>query len=81
LFSSDKTAGIIYSVVLFYTTSMAIRAEKLCKKNEIPVKLMVVPRHLSSDCGICLRFQCHDETAVRKTLSEGQVDTEGIYRI
>ncbi len=44
------------SVVLFESVSHALRAEKLIKAAAISCKLIPVPRHLSSDCGVCLRF-------------------------
>ena len=59
-----------YGVVLFHSTSGALRAEKLLKKEGIAYKIIPVPRHLSSDCGVCLRFESQDETLVRKALAE-----------
>lgn len=44
-----------YSVVLVYSTSHAIRLESLFEKQDIPCRLIPVPRHLSSDCGVCVR--------------------------
>ena len=66
------------SVVLFYSTSGALRAEKLLKKEGIITKLIPVPRHLGSDCGICLRFEQSDDVRVRMILEEGQVEIQGI---
>ncbi len=43
-------------VVLFHTTSSALRAEKVLVKDGLDVKLVPTPRELSSDCGIALRF-------------------------
>ncbi|HUW94605.1 MAG TPA: DUF3343 domain-containing protein, partial [Anaerolineae bacterium] len=40
-----------HSVFLFHSTSGAIRAEKLTLESGFKVKLIPVPRHLSSDCG------------------------------
>ncbi len=45
---------MLQGVVLFPSTHFAIQAEKLIKKQGSPIKLIPVPRHLSSDCGICL---------------------------
>ena len=45
-----------WEVALFLSVHHALRAEKLLKKAEIPCKLIPVPRHLSTDCGVCLRF-------------------------
>ncbi len=68
-----------YSVVLFYSTSGAIRAEKLTKEAGLRVKLIPVPRHLSSDCGVCLRFESADVDKVRSIVDAAGVEFEEIY--
>ncbi len=70
-----------YSVVIFYSTSAAIRAESLAKRGELMVKLIPVPRNLSSDCGICLRFNNEDKPKMEKILQNGKVEYENIYQI
>jgi hypothetical protein len=45
-----------YHVILFDSVHHALRSEKILKEAGIPHKLIPVPRHISSDCGICLRF-------------------------
>ena len=45
-----------YSVMLFKAVSYVLKAEKILKKEGLPHKLIPVPKHISSDCGICLRF-------------------------
>jgi hypothetical protein len=45
-----------YHVILFDSVHHALRSEKILKESGIPHKLIPVPRHVSSDCGICLRF-------------------------
>jgi hypothetical protein len=67
-----------HSVVLFYSTSGAIRAEKLAKKADLKVKLIPVPRHLSSDCGVCLRFESTQEENLRAILEASRVEFEEI---
>ena len=67
--AKDKQANS-YGVVLFHSTSGALRAEKLLKKEGIAYKLIPVPRHLSSDCGVCVRFASQDESLVRKVLAD-----------
>ncbi|PKN77488.1 MAG: hypothetical protein CVU52_00315 [Deltaproteobacteria bacterium HGW-Deltaproteobacteria-10] len=61
------------SVVLFESVSHALRAEKLIKTATISCKLIPVPRHLSSDCGICLRFNTEEKDRVEKIL-QGKLD-------
>jgi hypothetical protein len=70
-----------YNVVIFYSTSAAIRAESLTKKANLKIKLIPVPRHLSSDCGICLRFNDEDKSKIEKILQENKIEYENIYRI
>jgi hypothetical protein len=64
-----------YSVVLFQSISSALRAEKLLKKQGLAYKLIPVPRLLSSDCGVCIRFFSHDESQIRKALT-GKVEIQ-----
>lgn len=71
----------IYAVILFYSTNRAIRAEKVLRKAGLEVKPIPVPRHLSSDCGVCLRFNWADEEAVCQALEDAGVEMEGIHRI
>ena len=47
---------ITFWVVLFKSVSYALKAEKILKSEGIPFKLIPVPKHISSDCGVCLRF-------------------------
>jgi len=70
-----------YSVVLFHSITGALQAEKRLKGKGIATKLMPVPRQLSSDCGVCLRFRSEDEPEVKKALEEERIDIQGIYPI
>lgn len=62
--------AISWEVVLFLSVSHALRAEKLLKEAGIPCKLIPVPRHLSSDCGVCLRFEPALRTRVEAALKD-----------
>jgi hypothetical protein len=70
-----------YSVVLFPSMTGALRAEKLLKRDGISIKLIPVPRKLSSDCGVCVRFEQSDEEIVRGVLEGGKVELEGIHAL
>lgn len=56
------------AVVLFESVSHALGAGKIIKGAGIESKLIHVPRHLSSDCGICLRFLAEDRERVEALL-------------
>lgn len=70
-----------YGVVLFHTTSSALRAEKLLKQTGFEVRLIPTPREFSSDCGMALRFDWAIADAVAAVLSAARVDTAGHHRM
>jgi hypothetical protein len=70
-----------YSVVLFYSTAHAIRAEKVLDQAGFRIKLIPTPRQLSSDCGIALRFGRGEEGRVAVTLEKNKVPTNGIHAL
>ncbi len=70
-----------YGVILFFTTSSAIQSEKMLLKESFAVKLIPVPRELSSDCGIALRFDWDDMERVTLVLVEAKVETDSVHRL
>jgi hypothetical protein len=68
-----------HAVVLVYSTSYAIRAEKVLHQAGIASKLIPVPRHLSSNCGVCLRIDRADKEAARQALEAVKLEIEGIH--
>jgi hypothetical protein len=58
-----------------------MRAEKLLAKEGYAVKLVPTPRQFSSDCGIALRFDWHQQEQVRSVLDETQVEIDAIHRL
>ena len=70
-----------YSVVLFHSSSHALRAEKVLQAAGISIKMIPTPRQLSSDCGMSLRFERADEERVARALTEYEVPINGIHPI
>lgn len=66
-----------YFVMLFKSVSYALKAEKILKALGLPHKLIPVPKQLSSDCGICLRFEPSLQNAIQTALAD-QVEFEEI---
>ena len=60
-------------VVTFYSTSVAIRAEKVARSAGCIVKLIPMPRHLSADCGTALRVQSEDLDKIRMLFADSRV--------
>ncbi|MBN2168606.1 MAG: DUF3343 domain-containing protein [Actinobacteria bacterium] len=68
-------------IVLFHSTSSAIKAEKVVKSAGLKVSLIPIPRHLSSDCGICLCFEPRLKHKIEELLKSNKVDYESIEEI
>ena len=68
-----------YAVVVVYSVSHAVRIEKALQTLEIPCKLIPVPRHLSSDCGVCVRVRQQDERLVFRAIQAAGVEIDGLY--
>ena len=70
-----------YTVLLVYSTSYALRAEKLLDQAGIQSKLIPVPRQLSSDCGVCVRVAREERAAAVEVLKRAGVETEGVHDV
>jgi hypothetical protein len=70
-----------YGVILFHTTSSAIRAEKVAQKAGYDCKLIPTPREFSSDCGIALRFPWGDADGMKSRLEKVGVEVANVYRL
>jgi len=58
----------IYWVALFDSVSQVIKAEKVLKQAEIPHKIIPVPKIISTDCGVCVRFLPEQREAIIEVL-------------
>ena len=70
-----------YGVVLFYTTSAVMAAEKKLKLTGIGIKLVPTPRQFSSDCGISLRFDWEQNPHIEALLTGERIEYEAIRRL
>jgi hypothetical protein len=66
-------------IVTFFGIYQVLKAERLLKKEGLPVESIAVPRHITSDCGICIRFNRSDEERVRATITAANIETRGYY--
>lgn len=70
-----------YAVILVSSASHALKAEDHLKKGGISCKLTPVPRHLSSDCGICLRVLRFDKDEALRILERADLEISGTHDI
>lgn len=68
-----------YTVLLMFSTSHALRAESILELAGIPCKLMPVPRHLSSECGSCVRIRHAEKTPALDVLTTAQLAIAGVH--
>jgi hypothetical protein len=66
-----------YVVFLFPSVSYVLKAEKILKEKKVSHKLIPVPRHISADCGICLRVALDQQETVVGML-RGNVNWESM---
>ncbi len=68
-----------YKIMTFESVHHALRAEKEIRQAGLQADAISVPRRLSSDCGIALRFAVNDEDEVRRTMEASCAPFKGIY--
>lgn len=71
---------VTYFVMLFKTMSHALKAEKILRHEQLPHKLIPIPKQISSDCGICLRFAPQYRDPIEACLNN-KVEIEHIHLI
>jgi hypothetical protein len=71
----------LHTVLLLGSTSHALRAEKVLRRAGTPCKLIPVPRHLSSDCGVCLRIAQADRAAALSALAAAGLEVVGVHPV
>ncbi len=60
------------TVILFQNTRSVISAEKKCEANNIAIKLIPVPKNISSECGICIEVQ-NNLNEITELLTENKI--------
>lgn len=68
-------------VVAFHTATEAMAAEKYFGEHRIRGRLIPTPRIISADCGMCWSAPIEAADEVEKSLKEGGLGFEKIYRM
>jgi len=71
----------IYCIAIFDTTSKSVRAERACKKGGLDVRLIPVPKTISSNCGVCLRFHSELREEAEKLMDEAGAEVVKIIEL
>jgi len=65
-------------ILLVHTSGHAFGIEKALKKRGITCHITPIPRRVSSDCGICVRFDDADRTTVDELVQGLSFEIQGI---
>jgi hypothetical protein len=66
------------TVLLVHSTTHAIHFEKQFSKVGIACQMAPVPRQLSSDCGVCVRFSSADRQRVQAIVEESGIEIQAL---
>ena len=70
-----------YCVVTFEITQHALIFEKLLKENGLGVKLMPVPRQLSSSCGTAAYVTCEEKNKILNLCNQGNIPIDHFHEL
>ena len=70
-----------YGVVVFRTTTAAMRSEKVLRAADYEVIVIGVPRSLSTDCCLGLRFLWGQSEEIQGVLIRKRVDFVGVHQL
>lgn len=62
------TRSTPYNIVLLKSVNLTMWADRILKEKGIPHKLVPMPRHISHDCGVCIRVDSGLAEHVRSEL-------------
>ena len=65
-------------ILLVHTSGHAFSIEKALKKRGISCRLTPIPRKVSSDCGICVRFATSEIENVKSFVESLPFEIQGI---
>lgn len=70
-----------FCVMTFYSTHLALEFERAVKGQGLEVRLIPVPRQISSSCGIAGRFSEDLLERVQELCQQEGIEFENIYRV
>lgn len=68
-------------VVTFRTAAAAMEMERICKAEEIPGRLIPVPRAITAGCGMCWAAPPSAQEQLEELVMEKHLMIDGIYSV
>jgi hypothetical protein len=70
-----------YFIIIFSSTHLALKAERIAKKAGIRISMTPVPREISSDCNMGIKISVEQEKFLRALLSTEGVECDFVKRV
>lgn len=70
-----------FCVVTFHSTHLALKFEKTAKDRGLDIRLIPVPRQISSSCGLAGKIGENQVEAAVKLCQENYIEFEHIYKV
>jgi len=67
------------TVILVHSSSHAMRIEHMLNQKGVSCKLIPVPRHLSSSCGLCVQIEKSDQPIAEEVVKASKLDIQGFF--
>lgn len=67
-------------IAVFITTHETLQAEKMFTENRIPIKPVIKPRFISSECGMALEFYSSFKKEILKICHDNNLELVGIFK-
>ena len=68
-------------IVTFPTTTGAMEMERLCRQEEIPGRLIPVPRTITAGCGMCWSAPPEEREWIENWIMDRRLTVDGLYDI
>lgn len=70
-----------YCVITFHTTQEALAFEKFFKEIGFSIKLMPIPRQISSSCGLSAKIPCKKKEKIFEICEEKKIEFDEFHKI
>ena len=67
-------------IAIFHSIHRVLKAEKVLKSARVDFLLIPVPRQLTSDCGLALRFSLEDKDNLLAVLADENLSPVELYQ-
>lgn len=68
-------------VVTFHTTADAMAMEKACREQNVPGRLIPVPRELSAGCGLAWSAPVDMREGILRVMEQNGIEQEDLHEI